>query len=113
MGALFRNVCYQSQEDARAQACNTFDSKVMVSANLYTSECTSTAYTGATMTICKRTNGGACTNVSQPWPVTPSCDYAGGSTLALDWFYVLVVVLCLVYGIKRLIALFDAPHQPE
>lgn len=113
MGALFKNTCYPSQEEARTQACNSLDVKVMSGGTLFTSECTSSVYTDATMTVCKRTDGGACTNVPQPWPDTPTCDYAGGSTLALDWFYVLITFLIIVYGFKRLIALFDAPHQPE
>lgn len=107
MGALFKNVCYPSQEAARAQSCSEFDSKVMATTNLYTSECTSTVFTGTTFNICKRTNGGACTTVAQPWPVTPACDYDGGVSLAFDWFLASIAFLAICYGGKRLIQLFD------
>lgn len=109
MGYLFKNVCYPTQDAARAQACATFDAKVMATTNLYTSECTSTAFTGATMTVCKRTNGGACTNVSPPWPVTPPCDYEGGVTLAYDYFLAALGFLVVVWGSKKLMELFTAP----
>jgi hypothetical protein len=107
MGALYQNVCYPTQEAARVQACSTFDAKVMATTNLYTSECTSTVFTGATMAICKRTNGGACTTVTPPWPVTPACDHDGGVSLAADWFLASIAFLAICYGGKRLIQLFD------
>lgn len=107
MGALFQNVCYADQVEARKQACSTFDTKVMATTNLYTSECTSTVYTGATMAICKRTNGGNCTTVNQPWPVTPACDYDGSINLAVDWFYASIAFVCIVWGGKKLVQLFD------
>ena len=107
MGALFQNVCYPSQTEARTQACNSFDSKVMATTNLYTSECISTVYTGTTMSICKRTNGGTCTTIAKPWPVTPACDYDGGATLALDWMAAGMAFLVICWGGKKLINLFD------
>lgn len=109
MGALFQNVCYPTQEMARVQACSKVDVKVMSTTNLYTTECTSATFTTANMTLCKRINGGACTNVSQPWPVTPACAHDGGVTLAYDWFLASMVFFCIVYGGKRLISLFDRP----
>jgi hypothetical protein len=107
MGALFNNVCYPTQDIARQQACATFDAKVMATTNLYTTECTSTTYTATTMTLCKRTNGGTCTNISQPWPVTPACDYDGGVTLAYDWFLASVAFVVICWGGKKLINLFN------
>lgn len=107
MGALLNNVCYPTQTDARMEHCARFDAKVMATTNLYTSECTSTVYTGATMAICKRANGGACTTIAQPWPVTPACDYSGGVTLATDWFLASFAFVCIVYGGRKLVQLFD------
>lgn len=109
MGALYRDTCYPTQDQARAQACATFDAKVMQSTVLYTAECTSTVFSGAAMSICKRTNGGACTTVNQPWPVTPACDHDGGVTLSLDYFYAAMAFLVVVWGLKRLLQLFDRP----
>jgi len=73
MGYLFKDQCLSTVADARDAACSNFDAKIMATANLYTSECTS-LNTAASMTICKRTNGGACTNVTQPYPVFRPCD---------------------------------------
>lgn len=109
MGALYRNTCYATQADARAEICASFDAKVMATTNLYTSECTSTVFTGATMNICKRTNGGACTNQTQPWPVTPTCNYEGGTTLAYDYFLGALGFLVVVWGSRKLMELFTAP----
>jgi hypothetical protein len=110
MGALYKNVCYPTQEVARAQACSSFDAKVMATTNLYTTECTSTTFTTTTMALCKRTNGGACTTVAQPWPVTPPCDHDGGVTLSYDYFLAVIPALAVIWGLKKLIDLFSAPH---
>lgn len=110
MGALFNNVCYPSQDLARQTVCSNFDVKNSVSTNLYTSECTSTVFNGATMSICKRTNGGACTTIAQPWPVTPVCDHDGGVGLSYDYFLASLAFLCIVWGGKKLIQLFDHHH---
>lgn len=107
MGALYQNVCYPTQDQARAQACSSFDAKVMATTNLYTTECTSNVFTGTTMALCKRTNGGACTTVNQPWPVTPACDHDGGVSLSYDWFLASIAFLCIVWGGKKLIDLFN------
>jgi hypothetical protein len=109
MGALFKGVCYPSQEQARAEACTQFDAKVMATTNLYTTECTSTVFTGVTMALCKRTNGGTCAVVNQPWPVTPACDHDGGVSLSLDYFYAALGFIVVVWGLKRLLQLFDRP----
>lgn len=107
MGAQFNNVCYPTEAAARQEACARFDAKVMATTNLYTSECTSAVFTGTTMNICKRTNGGTCTTITQPWPVTPACTHDGGITLAYDWFLGSVALLVIAYGGKKLIQLFD------
>lgn len=106
MGALFQNVCYPDQASARQQACAQFDARVMATTNLYTTECTSTTYTAATMSLCKRTNGGACTTVPQPWPVTPPCDYSGGVTLGYDWFLASMAFVIVCWAARKLINLF-------
>lgn len=110
MGAKFKDVCYPTQDDARQAACGSFTASVMATTNLYTSECTSTVYNTATMAICKRTDGGACTTVSQPWPVTPACTHDGGVSLSYDYFLAGVTLLAIVWGGKKLIQLFDNHH---
>ena len=107
MGALYQNVCYPSEVEARKQVCASVDVKTMDTTNLYTTECTSTVYTTADMSLCKRTNGGNCTTQSQPWPVTPACAHDGGISLATDWFYASITLVCIVWGGRKLIKLFD------
>lgn len=107
MGALFQNVCYPDQASARQQACAQFDLKVGATTNVYTTQCTSTTFTTATMSLCTRTNGGTCTTRTQPWPVTPACDYDGGVSLGYDWFLASIAFLVICWGGKKLINLFD------
>lgn len=110
MGALFQNVCYPTQEMARVSACSGFQSSALVGTDLVTAECTSSVFTTATMELCKRTNGGACVTVASPWPATPLCDHEGGITLSYDYFLAVLAFLCIAWGGKRLIALFDHHH---
>ena len=110
MGYQYQNVCYPDQQTARVTACAQFDAKTIFSGDLITAECVSTDFTGPDMTLCKRTNGGTCATVSQPWPITATCDHDGGVSLAYDWFLASMAFFCIVYGSKRLMDLFDKPH---
>lgn len=107
MGALYQNVCYPDQATARAQACSGFEARSVQGGDLYTAQCTSTAFDGATMDLCKRTNGSACTTVTQPWPQTPECSFEGGVSLSYDYFLAAIAFLVIVWGGKKLIQLFD------
>jgi hypothetical protein len=82
----------------------------MVGSDLYTADCSSTDFSGPTMDLCKRMNGGICTTVSQPWPVTPDCSHDGGVSLSYDYFLVGLTFICIVWGGKKLIQLFDHNH---
>lgn len=107
MGALYQNVCYPSQETARVHVCSGFDLKALQGADVITTQCTSIAFDGLAMDLCKRTNGGTCTTLQQPWPLTPECAHDGGVTLAYDWFVASIAFLCIVWGGKKLIDLFN------
>lgn len=107
MGALYQNVCYPTQEAARAHACSSFDVRAMQGADLYTTQCNSTAFDTTAMDLCKRTNGGICATVSQPWPPTPECSHDGGVSLSYDWFLASIAFLVVCWGGKKLIQLFD------
>jgi 3-hydroxyisobutyrate dehydrogenase-like beta-hydroxyacid dehydrogenase len=98
MGLLYKNVCYPTQEQARAASCSdvTFTyvapsstTTVVTTGNgsnaLSTSttknttvvisrECNS-ASTSASMSICSRIDGGNCSSVTAPWPVFPVCGH--------------------------------------
>ncbi len=95
---------------ARVSACSGVQASAIVGGDLITAECTSSAFGGATMDICKRTNGGSCLSVASPWPATPDCAHDGGVTLSYDYFLAAITFLCVVWGGKKLIQLFDHHH---
>lgn len=105
MPSLYHGVCYPSVEAAQAAACSAASLTWGDGSSVHTLECTSS--TGPTMALCKRTDGSACTLVDQPWPTFPECDHAGGTDLALDWMYAALLLFVMLFGLKRLIALFS------
>jgi len=113
MGALYQNVCYPSIEQARLSACQNFNVNTLSGENVYSAECVSSDFTESQMTICKRTNGGTCTVISSPWPSTPDCLHDGGVSLSYDYFLLALPVLCVIFGGKKLIQLFDHHHEKE
>ena len=110
MGTKFKDVCYPTQDDARQASCGSFGASVMSGSDLHTSECSSVSYSAAMMDICKRTNGGVCTTIAQPWPNMPTCSHDGGVSLSYDYFLAGITLLAIVWGGKKLIQLFDNHH---
>ncbi|MBQ7158907.1 MAG: hypothetical protein IJS09_05740 [Treponema sp.] len=107
-GVLFKGVCYPSEQHARTAACSDYRfSWGDASGNFYTVECTKDNL--GDMQICKRTNGQPCVFQHFRWPYFLECDYSGGTDLALDWFYIILPIFALLWGIKRLIHIFDVP----
>jgi len=69
MGYLFRGVCYPTQSDARKAECSAYSNITQASTNVYTTQCSSAVFTGPTVSLCLRTNGGTC--VTRTVPVQP------------------------------------------
>lgn len=111
MPSLFNGVCYPTAEAAKAQACSAASLTWGSGSSVHTLECASTSFEGPTMTLCKRTDGGACTLIQQDYPAFPDCDYAGGTDLALDWMYAALLLFVMLFGLKRLIALFSGTDK--
>jgi hypothetical protein len=111
MGMLYKGVCYADVASARVDACSNAYTSSLNGSNLVTAECTNTSFTAATMAICRRTNGGACTNSSTPWPVFQSCDYDGVNASAGVWFGVALTLFIVAFFGKKMIKLFDSNHQ--
>lgn len=105
---LYQGVCYPSDAAAKIAACSGASTSWGSGSSLYTSECTNTEFSGAYMDICRRTDGGPCTMTQVPYPTFQPCDYDGGANLALDWMYLVLPIFAVLYGAKKLLALFDS-----
>lgn len=111
MPSLYQGVCYPTAEAAKAQACSAASLTWGSGSSINTLECASTSFEGPTMTLCKRTDGSACTLITQDYPTFPDCDHAGGTDLALDWMYAVALLLAMLYGLKRVISLFSGADE--
>lgn len=109
MGVQYKGVCYPTAELAKANACASSYQSTIATTNVYTSECTTTNFgtSGpAAMVICKRTNGGACTNINQPYPVFNPCTYDAPSSMSSEYFAAVLAFLVVVYVGKHIYKLF-------
>lgn len=107
MGALFQGVCYPDIEQAKQAACSAMSATWGAGENVFSIECASTSFTGPTFDVCRRENGGQCSTISYPAPSFPDCDFSGGVDFATEWLYLLLPVMVTLWGIKKLITLFD------
>lgn len=111
MSKLFNGVCYPTVQAARETACSASSLTWGSGSSVYTLECATSDFDASSMTLCKRTDGSACMTISQDYPAFPDCDYAGGTDLAMDWMYGVLLLFVLLFGFKRLIALFSGEHE--
>lgn len=109
MGALYKNVCYPDSVSARQAVCSDYVARSTDGA-VWSSSCTSTVFTGSTMSVELLMDGALNKSFTQAWPVTPDCDFEGGVSLAYDYFLVAITFLCIVWGGKKLLQLFDHSH---
>lgn len=107
MSALYRGVCYPSVEAARQQTCSASSVTWGDGSSVFTSECVTTDFTAPSMQICKREDGGPCITLTQQYPPFPACEHSGGVDLAADWLYLVLPTIVILWGIKRIIGLFD------
>lgn len=113
MSALFQGVCYPSAEAAKLAACSASSHVWGSGSESLSVECASTDFSGPSMDLCKRIDGGSCFMISQPYPDFPSCEFSGGADLALDWMYAVLPVLAVLWGLKKLASLFSENGRPE
>lgn len=111
--ALFKSVCFPSVEAAKQAACSASAQVWGSGASTYSVECASTSFSGSTMDLCKRVDGGSCTMIQQPYPDFPACDFSGGSDLALDWLYAVLPVLAVLWGLKKLAGIFNTNNKED
>lgn len=106
MGYQFQNVCYPSTAAAKQATCAGQYSIWGNTTTVYSSECTSSDFSLASMTVCKRTNGGACTNVTVPYPPFPSCTWDNPASLSSEYFGAVLAFLAIVWVGSRMYRLF-------
>lgn len=111
MSALFNGVCYPTEQAAKQTACSAASATWGSGSSVYTLECASSSFDGSSMTLCKRQDGGSCISIVQDYPAFPECDYAGGTDLAMDWMYAVLLLFVVLFGLKRLMALFSGEHE--
>ena len=111
MGFLHSNVCYPTVEAARQSACSDASTSWGSGTTLLQADCTTTNFSLSSMTICRTSNGGACTNFTKVYPPFPSCDFDGGTAIALSWFAAAFLLAVTLYGLKNLLGLFDGRHD--
>lgn len=109
--ALFNGTCYPDALLAHAERCGSFGQVWGNTTTVYTAECTAVNATTGALTICKRTNGGACTNITQPVAVYPTCIYTGQTSMSLDYFGALLGFLVIVFVASRIKRMFWGQHE--
>lgn len=106
MGFQFKDVCYPTAEAAKQASCAAQYNIWGNTTTVYSSDCTSTAFTGSSMTVCKRTNGGACTNVTVPYPTFQPCTWDNPASLSSEYFGAVLAFLVIVWVGSRMYRLF-------
>ena len=107
-GVLFNGVCYPTEQHARTAACSEYRFHYGdAQGNFYTLECTHDDF--GDMQVCKRTNNQACVFYHFRWPYFLECDYHGGTDFAVEWLAIVLPVMAVLWGLKRLISIFDVP----
>ncbi|MDO5625732.1 MAG: hypothetical protein Q4G71_13710 [Pseudomonadota bacterium] len=109
MSALYQGICYPSNAEAKQAACSAISARWGDGASIYTVECTSSS--GPTMNICKRQDGGVCQIITQDYPDFPSCEHSGGTDMAMDWLYLVLPLMAALWGLKRLMRIFDTNRE--
>lgn len=113
-GYLFKGVCYASQPDARQAACSEYPLTWASGTSVYSLSCSPGINLESTsMSMCRQADGGSCVTTSQAWPSFADCNFSASSDLVLDWGFVAMSLLVVIWGGKRLAALFNTHHVPD
>lgn len=111
MGYLYQGVCYADLPTAKTQVCSNASQQWESGTTIYTSACTTTDFNAATYAVCRRTNGGTCTNVTMQYPTFQACDHVYTSDVIGDWFLAALVLFVTLWGVKELYNLFAGRHD--
>lgn len=111
MGYLFKNVCFSSVTDAKQAACSGASAVWGSGSSAYSLECTSTTFDTTAMTLCRRTDGGACESFTQDYPAFTACDFEAGTMLGVDWMWAAFLLFVTLFALKRLIAIFSGSDE--
>lgn len=114
MGVHYKGVCYPSAEMARADACASVQQFQLNGNTLYSAECKTSDFsqTGP-MAVCTRTNGGACVNVSQPYPPFSPCSFDNPVSQSGDYFALALGFLAVVFVARWMYDLFNPKDLPS
>jgi hypothetical protein len=105
VSSVYKGTCYPSLDEAKLVHCSDMaSSTVLPSGTLTSTFCPSP--TASTLTIEVRENGSVVRTVSQPWPDYPTCGY-DGATFTTDFFLAAILLLVTIFGIKKLMDLFN------
>lgn len=107
MGYLFKNVCFSSVTDAKQAACSGASAVWGSGSSVYTLECATSTFDTTSMTLCRRTDGGACETFAQDYPTFSPCDFEAGTALGIDWMWAAFLLFVVLFAAKRLIAIFS------
>lgn len=114
MGFLHKGICYPTQADARVSACSDYPVTWGDGSSVHSLQCSASIdFAASTMTLTRTTDGASPVTIVQPWPTQPECNFAGSTDFAADWFAVALLFLAVVWGGKKLIGIFDQPHNPD
>jgi hypothetical protein len=114
VGAQYKGVCFPTVEMARADACASVSQFQLTGANLYSAECTTSNFslTGP-MAVCKRTNGGACVNVNQPYPPFQPCSFDSPVRQSSEYFALALGFLAVVFVGRWIYDFFNPKDLPS
>lgn len=110
MGVAVQGICYPNQTLAAAAYCQSLSiNSTNSSGQVVSHSCVS--YTTTTATVSKLINT---TTTSQviTLPTFLTCTHDGGATAALDYFYVGLSILAVIWAAKRLMYLFTTSTTP-
>lgn len=112
MGKLYNGVCFADAPTVKQHFAADFSKSWGSGPTLYTSEVTTSDFSGDGFTVCVRADGGACVTTAHTFPVFSECDYGAGSVLAMEYFPLILGFLVVVWVASHIKNLFWRPYDP-
>lgn len=113
MGYLHKGVCYSTIEQARQSACSAVATNWGSGGTYYSAYCGSNDFSVDQLVVMIKPSSGFPTSNISAYPPFPSCNFDGGSDLALSWLYAVLPVIVAIWGLKRLIKIFDTGAKED